>query len=196
MTQDVVPVCANRISMVHLTVDPADLDKAVTLLDHDIFAVKGLRFQNWTRKGVVIDSMTSTRFTAPSGMAAKISADIQAENLREDGIAVLRVKVETDPFHKEPAESVTESSYYETHLPIMGGEGWVAQSRFALYSRNLVKRNEWLTIRSEKNSFQNHYDQCSRVVGAMASQNFCLAGKPHHELVLFDSNRAHDKDWE
>lgn len=181
---------------IHLTVDPADLDAAVKSLEHDIFTVKGLQFQNWTRKGVVIDAMTSTRLTAPSGMAAKISADIQAENLREDGIAVLRVKVETDPFHKEPGESITESSYYETHLPIMGGEGWAPLS--GLYSRNLLKRNEWLTIRSDEGdlSFQNHSDRCSRLVGGIVSQGFCLTGKPHHELVLFDSNRDHDKDWE
>jgi hypothetical protein len=178
---------------IHLTVDPADIDEAVKVLEHDIFSVKGLQFQNWTRKGVVLDAMTSTRLTAPSGMAARISADVQAETLRMDGINVLRVKVETDPFHTEQLESICASAYYETHLPIMGGEGFTLHG--GLHSRNLLKRNEWITIRSDL-SFQNHFDRCSRFVGEIVFQGFCLTGKPHHEWVLFDSNREHDKDWE
>lgn len=178
---------------IHLTVDPADIDEAVKVLEHDIFSVKGLQFQNWTRKGVVPDAMTSVRCTMPSGKDARIYAELQAETLRVDGINVLRIKVETDPFHTEQLESICASAYYETHLPIMGGEGWTPNG--GLYSRNLIKRNEWITIRSE-GSLQNHFDLCSRSVGGLVSQNFCLVGKPHHEWALFDSNREHDKDWE
>lgn len=181
---------------IHITVDPTDLDKAVRVLtEYEGCNVKGLQFMNWTRRGTVIDAMTSSRHTLPSAFAAKLLAEYLRALVEGERIEVLRLKVETDPFHEEDEEDIETSCYLETHLPIIGGSGFSPAADGLLYSRNVFKQNEWLTLRSE-GTFESHAAKCNRTVGRLVNQGFCLAGKPHHEFVIYDSNREHDKDWE
>ena len=178
---------------IHLTVDPADLDEAVRLLACT-GNTKGLCFMNWTpRKGMIQDAMTSSVFNLKDIETALMYTNGLRKDLENSNVPVIRAKIETSPFNKteEPGQ------YWESHIPIAGG--WNAPPRAMgwLFSRNIQKKNSWFTFRSNiKLPFDEHIDTYNHIVSDLVYGKFSLAGKPHHERVLYDSNRDHDKDWE
>lgn len=184
---------------IHLTVDPADLDKAVQVLNLQWDnKTKGLLFAN-TGKGE-LDAMTSCkmnlrRFEIADSLARSFEAELKNYN-----IETLRTKIESNPFNN--ISEATESAYWESHLPIMGNmvTNNIVPPDYSfpvLFSRNVRKGNRWATIRTSiDQSFTHHQNKCESAAAWLLARGIQTIGKPHHEIVLFDSNRDHDKGWE
>lgn len=162
-----------------------------------------------------IDMMTSSTVSSiePCLTAAAIEASRVSHALEVYGIPVLRVKIETVPWHPDAptadnGKKHTGETYFESHLQFAISSrkerDQLAQlcKQYDLHlSRNKFKESadgkyvQMTTFRSSTMTVEEFEQHCDQVVFASDMLDLTLNKDPIIEFAIFDSNRAHDNKW-
>lgn len=156
-----------------------------------------------------IDVMTSSKHFGTNASAYEHAMNIR-HALRAGGYNVVRVKIETVPWH--PAAPVGEqpmppNCYFESHLPVTllpsevdALRASVAQMTAKLHvSRNKFKTLDdgrivqMVTMRSASGTYEEFQQQLEPVVRSL-SQSWSI-GKVITEFAIYDTNVSHDHSW-
>ena len=174
---------------IHISFPPEEIEK---VRNNCCGAFKIHTFQNYTSLYTITDTMTSEKTMCSNLSAAMKKMYERITDMKLDGITILRSKIETIPWHDQPLDD----AYFETHINYIGEPlpSHAVRSNCLLSKDNLKKKNI-LTLRTDFD-FDDHMDQLHRTVAWLGSKNIYVMGKPDIEMVIYDSNRAHDKIWE
>lgn len=162
-----------------------------------------------------LDMMTSSTvsdydpcLTTAAAEAARVS-----HMLEQNGIPVLRVKIETVPWHPDAPTATngkkhTSETYFESHMQFeisSQAEHDILSSLCKIYnmhlSRNKFKESvngkyvQMVTFRSAAMPIETFKQHCDQVVHASETFGLKLNKKPYVEFAIFDSNVAHDNKW-
>lgn len=162
-----------------------------------------------------LDMMTSS--TVSSTDACLTDAANEASRvsylLETYGIPVLRVKIETVPWHPDAptadnGKTHTDDTYFESHLQFaissQAEHDQLAQlcKKYNLHlSRNKFKESadgkyvQMTTFRSSTMTVEEFEQHCDQVVRASDMLDLKLNKDPIIEFAIFDSNRSHDNKW-
>lgn len=156
------------------------------------------------RQVVLIDPMTSFRFTGTREDLEVVVANVEGE-LRENGIDVIRTKIEIPPFDKVKGMS---NLYYESHIQVildkdnidaeMERLSSIAPS-YAHLSKNAFKSckngvHVMVTIRSQYD-LKTLQKRLKSINSHLTQHRFRISDKVEVEKVIYDSRIRHDDIW-
>lgn len=175
----------------HVSFPEADLPKVLQWMDG---SYRVHCFDNIHSSGYTVDMMTSETVQCSNAEAALVRLNERVKDLEEDGVKVLRKKIETVPWFDEPHFFVehTTNLYMETHLKIYGHPYKIGQG--LLISKDKIKKTTIATLRTHAD-FEFHINELHASIARLAANGTYVVGKPDTELVIFDSNIDHDREW-
>jgi len=162
-----------------------------------------------------LDMMTSSTVTDYDSCLTTAAAEAArvAYLLEQNEIPVLRVKIETVPWHPDAPTAFnkkkhTDQTYFESHIQFAissQDEHDVLASLCKTYklhlSRNKFKEAkdgtyiQMTTFRSADMPIEDFKNHCDQVVHAAETFGLKLHKQPMVEFAIFDSNVAHDNKW-
>lgn len=164
-------------------------------------------------KVIMKDAMTSSVHYGDNNTAIKEANQI-AKHFKINGYDVLRVKIETVPWHPAaPSKGyfinnneMPKNSYFESHLRIITTEGerkileMIASRNGAHLSRNFFKKlnNEqyviMMTLRSYRDTSEEFKKKVDELQKILKEANF-VVDKTEIEFAVYDSKMDHDLEW-
>ncbi len=160
---------------------------------------------------VMVDIMTSSVHYGDNNSAQK-EAERIADGLSTKDYKVVRVKIETVPWHPAAPtigcdwDKVPENSYFESHLRIVTTKDRkdelleIAKEHNAHLSRNFFKKISddqyiiLMTLREYDEAREPFELIVNNLKDHLESENF-LVDKAEIEFALFDTNNDHDNKW-
>jgi NTP pyrophosphatase (non-canonical NTP hydrolase) len=157
---------------------------------------------------VMVDYMTSSVHYGDNNTAME-EAKRLASKLSYEGFKVLRVKIETVPWHPAAPvgnEPMPKDSYFESHLRIVTTENKrpallnIATLQEAHLSRNYFKKlnNGEYIIMMTLRSYTDNQEQFKKRVDLLKGnlfENGFVVDKAEIEFSVYDSNTQHDTKW-
>jgi NTP pyrophosphatase (non-canonical NTP hydrolase) len=161
--------------------------------------------------GVMKDMMTSSVFLGDNAGSLR-EAERIAAGLRESGYEVVRIKIETVPWHpaapsrKRPDSEMPKDCYFECHLNVICTPETEARLRglacanAAHVSRNVFKRlgdgsfTLMVTLRSYAGTSEAFRERVDAFKGVLEAASFA-AEKEIVEFSVYDTKVRHDGEW-
>jgi len=167
-----------------------------------------LDLQNHQGAGVMQDVMTSSKYAGPS---PHLYAEGLKMNLADLGYEILRVKIETTPWHplvptRANGYEMADYRYFESHVRICTTPTELDKLRNycmasnAHLSRNILKNNLagevaiMATLRVHQGCFEEFQALVTDFVEGL-ERNLYTVDKLEVEFAIYDSNTSHDADW-
>lgn len=160
---------------------------------------------------VMVDMMTSSVHFGDNASVMK-EAEYQASQLKKYGYTVLRVKIETVPWHPaapsvyDPNYEAPEDTYFESHVRVVTTKDRkddlidIAKRRNAHLSRNWFKKindDEYiimLTLREYYETREGFEVLVHNLIEDLVIENF-VVDKSEIEFALYDTKTDHDSTW-
>lgn len=141
----------------------------------------------------IVDVFTSEVCAGPLERVLHV-AESRHSQIRNADLTPVRVKIEAEPWDHP---MVAGEMYYESHVAILGAMPGAMQLgvKNLLISTNLRKRSMTATLRSSNCTLEMHMDRVNRAARGLLANKIAVLSV-HHEVVVHDSNRGHDKEWE
>lgn len=160
----------------------------------------------------MIDVMTSSKHFGTNASAYEEATRIKRA-LIQAGLTVVRVKIETVPWHpaapQVEGDKMPPGCYFEAHIPI------TVQPKYETYLRARVDELEWPTHAS-RNAFKvlpdgrkivmltyRMYDDWAHrftynvdnLTSALSNAKYWEIGRVHTEFSVYDTKVSHDDSW-
>ena len=183
-------------------------------------------FKNWCDtmkvKPIILDLENNGKITMVDVMTSSVhfgnnnsaitEANRLAKALREACFIVLRIKIETVPWHSaapsvyDMNHEMPENSYFESHLRIVTTEKRkqelekIAKQFNAHLSRNYFKKlnNDEYIIMMTLREYEDAYEPFQMVVNNLKEELECedfIVDKMEIEFAVYDTNTKHDEKW-
>lgn len=168
-----------------------------------------LQLQNQSGQRVMGDVMTSSKHYGTNRSAYEAACQIASE-LDLFGFSVVRVKIESVPWHPAAPANATETMppgcYFESHLPINIAVEDIPSLRelceqFDLHtSRNIFKQNAdgtvvlMTTFRRSNLGYVDFQAIVDSIVYSLTSHGYNI-GKSVVEFSVYDTKNSHDAAW-
>lgn len=170
--------------------------------------------QSRTGLSVMMDVMTSANHFGDN-RSAYLAAQSQVAYLKEHGYEVVRVKIETVPWHpaapKILAKDMPPHCYFEAHVPVSIEEGDKELLRESMaielgrghlhLSNNTFKKNPdgtsvvMFTLRRDDCVARVFKSYVGNLVSTLERNGIGTVGKVHTEFAVYDTKVSHDAAW-
>lgn len=170
-----------------------------------------LDLQNVVGLSVMTDVMTSSKHFGTNTSALAYAKDVAAK-LKDRGFNVIRVKIESVPWHpaapQGPLHEMPQDCYFESHIPVQlypthrdALVACIADKELNVHiSRNAFKclsdgrEVVMLTYRLYKGYANQFNEEVDEIVRTLKDVGFDI-GKVHTEFAVYDTKVSHDASW-